>query len=45
MSRWHSTGPLEAVKMFLDKNPNFVMDRSRELMYTHHVMGYVKRIS
>jgi len=44
MSRWHSTGPLEAVKDFLKTHPEFQVDRSRELLYTHHVMGYLKRI-
>ncbi|GAX77817.1 hypothetical protein CEUSTIGMA_g5260.t1 [Chlamydomonas eustigma] len=44
MSRWHSTGPLMAVKAFLEKHREFESDRSRELMYTHHSMGYLKRI-
>ena len=71
MSRWHSNGPLEAVRAFLAKHPEFQvraacalsshlvllrlqldwhlicpqMDRTRELMYTHHSMGYLKRVS
>jgi cephalosporin hydroxylase len=45
MSRWHSTGPYEAVKEFLDEFPGmFVVDRSKELLYTHHAMGYLKRV-
>ncbi|KAG1671401.1 hypothetical protein FOA52_011898 [Chlamydomonas sp. UWO 241] len=45
MSRWHSTGPYEAVKEFLAEHPDlFVIDRTRELLYTHHAMGYLKRV-
>eukprot|EP00955_Chlamydomonas_euryale_P057343 356731-Chlamydomonas_euryale.AAC.8 len=45
MSRWHSTGPLEAVREFLNHHPGeFEVDRARELLYTHHSMGYLKRI-
>mmetsp|Transcript_1094 Transcript_1094/g.2379 ORF Transcript_1094/g.2379 Transcript_1094/m.2379 type:complete len:534 (-) Transcript_1094:633-2234(-) len=44
MSRWSSTGPLESVKKFLENHPEFELDRSRELLYSHHAMGYLKRI-
>jgi hypothetical protein len=26
-------------------HPEFEMDRNRELLYSHHAMGYLKRIS
>ncbi|KAG1656016.1 hypothetical protein FOA52_005644 [Chlamydomonas sp. UWO 241] len=45
MSRWASNGPLESVKKFLASHPEFEMDRDRELLYSHHAMGYLKRIS
>uniref|UniRef100_A0A7R9VRG8 Rhamnosyl O-methyltransferase n=1 Tax=Chlamydomonas euryale TaxID=1486919 RepID=A0A7R9VRG8_9CHLO len=44
MSRWSSTGPLEAVKEFLAHHPEFQMDREREFLYSHHAMGYLKRV-
>ncbi|GAX73538.1 hypothetical protein CEUSTIGMA_g989.t1 [Chlamydomonas eustigma] len=44
MSRWSSTGPLEAVVRFLANHPEFILDRGRELLYSHHSKGYLKRI-
>jgi cephalosporin hydroxylase len=44
MSRWHSDGPLAAVKDFVGRHPEFVIDRSRELLYSHHTFGYLKRV-
>ena len=43
MSRWHSDGPLPAVKGFLEQHPEFEMDRTREFLYSHHTMCYLKR--
>lgn len=47
MSRWTPRGgPLEAVEDFLktEQGQNFASDRSRELLYSQHVKGYLKRI-
>ena len=44
MSRWSTNGPLEAVKTFMTSHSHeFEMDRDRELLFSHHVMGYLKR--
>jgi len=45
LSRWAATGPLEAIQAFLEQNPNWVSDRSRELLFTHHASGYLRRNS
>lgn len=44
MSRWHSDGPLGAVLEFVRRHPEFEIDRSRELLYSHHASGYLKRV-
>lgn len=45
MSRWSSNGPLEAVKAFMaEQGEAWEMDRERELLYTHHAMGYLRRL-
>ena len=44
MSRWSSDGPMAAVKRFLETHPEFVIDRSREHLYSHHTSGYLKRV-
>mmetsp|Transcript_1095 Transcript_1095/g.2380 ORF Transcript_1095/g.2380 Transcript_1095/m.2380 type:complete len:513 (-) Transcript_1095:676-2214(-) len=44
MSRWSADGPLSSVFTFMEKHPEFEVDRSRELLYTHHVSGYIRRI-
>ena len=44
MSRWSSDGPMEAVKRFIVIHPEFVIDRSREHLYSHHTSGYLRRI-
>jgi cephalosporin hydroxylase len=43
--RFGWTGPLPAVRQFLSEHPNFESDRSRELLFTDHSFGYLKRSS
>jgi len=39
-------GPLPPVQAFLKANPGkWEADRSRELMYSQHVMGYLHRLA
>lgn len=52
LSRMTQTpAPLEAVREFLAKNTgkdgqqHWVADRDRELLYSQHVMGYLKRLA
>jgi cephalosporin hydroxylase len=41
----HGPGPWEAVEAFLERNPQFEVDRSRErLLFTMHPRGYLKRV-
>lgn len=41
-------GPLLAIRNFFAQNNNlsraFAVNRARELMYSHHVGGYLKRV-
>lgn len=39
-------GPLEAARAFLQQHPDaWQADRGRELMYSQHCEGYLKRIA
>lgn len=39
----YDPGPLAAVRSFLKEHPGWTADRSRELLYSQHVLGYLKR--
>jgi cephalosporin hydroxylase len=43
--RFGWTGPLPAVRRFVAEHPNFQPDRERELLFTDHSFGYLKRLS
>ena len=43
--RFGWTGPLPAVRRFVADHPNFQPDRERELLFTDHSFGYLKRLS
>lgn len=47
LTRWGSAndGPLVAVKSFVGWHPEFRVDRSRELLFTHHPFGYLQRVA
>ncbi len=44
LSRYSANGPLEAAFKYTQRYPNdFVIDRERELIFTHHANGWVCR--
>jgi hypothetical protein len=43
--RFGWTGPLPAVRRFVADHANFQPDRERELLFTDHSFGYLKRLS
>jgi hypothetical protein len=41
--RYGHDGPLDGLNRFLQKNKDFVPDRARELLFTDHPSGYLRR--
>jgi hypothetical protein len=41
--RFGHNGPLTGLRQFLASNSDFTSDRSRELLFTDHSWGYLRR--
>jgi cephalosporin hydroxylase len=41
--RFGHNGPQDGLNAFLKKNTDFAADRTRELLFTDHPSGYLKR--